>query len=409
MLIDGFMMTTLKENTVAFLFAFRAITYVWLAFASEVYMPLFGKLVTILRYGTMPVGIFYILVKNNKIKLSDCIALLPLLYYWLMLVFNTYGGYYGSYIHEVVSIGCFLVMDKKMKTKVFRYFYKIILYLSAVSILIYVMYILRIPIGFQRLPFYNDGVQTSYYQRWSIFAIVDSGYSIPRLCCVFNEPGGFGTVAGLLFAAVFHNSKKWEKCVLFFSILFSFSLAGYILMTVYLIIYLTQKKIRYALFSVGLIVFVLLIPKIDWHNDKINSFAQRFAITANGIAGDNRTQTSFDREYDKIIHSSDAVFGKGANYTEGNATSSYKNFIVQFGFVGFGIFLSLWLWAALTKASGNKDCFNLLFLFLISIYQRPVTLINTYGYVVVFGGFSWILNGSNGEIEDKLVGPTITV
>lgn len=380
------------ENFVALLYALRAITYVWLAFASSIYMPWYATMVLILRYITIPFGLYYIAIKQKRADTRDAFVLLPLFFYWLLLAFNTYGGYQGSYLHELISIGCFLLMNRDMKIKVFQYFYKIIVALGLISIFVYIAYLIRLPIGFEQLPFYNDGIQTSYYRRWLIFAVMDSGFSLPRLCGIFNEPGALGTVCGLLFATTFHYSKKWEKTVLMITTLFSFSLAGYLLILVYLIIYLAQKNWKYALVVLGLVVFLFMIPNIDWHNDEINNFAQRFSITSQGLMGDNRTRTEFDSEFEQIIHSNSIWFGKGATYTADSGTSSYKNYIVQFGIIGFGIFFVLWLTAAFRLANKDKDCLILLLIFLISLYQRPVTMINTYGYVLLFGGFAWILN-----------------
>jgi hypothetical protein len=380
------------ERIIALLFALRAITYVWLAFASDIYMPFYATFVSALRYITIPAGLCYVIIKQRRANVRDMAVLLPLFIYWFLLLFNTYGGYQGSYLHELISIGCFLWMNRDMKTKIFHYFYKTVVIIGSISIIIYIAYLMKLPIGFEQLPFYNDGVQTSYYRRWAIFAIIDSGYSLPRLCGIFNEPGALGTVCGLLFAATFHYSKKWEKIILIITTVFSFSLAGYLLIVVYLIIYFAQKNWKYAFIVIGLAFFLVIIPNIDWHNNEINNFAQRFSITSQGLMGDNRTTTAFDSEFENIISSSDIWFGKGATYTSGYGTSSYKNFIVQFGIIGFGLFFIIWLMTAIKSASHNKDCLILIIIFLISLYQRPVTLINTYGYVLIFGGFTWIIN-----------------
>lgn len=389
------------ENVVAVLLALRAITYVWLAFASSIYLPIFAVLVTVLRYITIPFCLYYVAVKQRRVDTGDAFVLIPLFVYWLLLVFNTYGGYQGSYLHELISIGCFLVMNKNMKLRVFQLFYKIVVILGLISILVYIAYMIKLPIGFDTMPFYNDGVHTSFYRRWFIFAVMDSGYSLPRLCGVFNEPGGLGTVCGLLFAATFPFSTRIEKAILIVTTICSFSLAGYILILVYLIIYLAQKDWRYSLIVLALTVFLVMIPNIDWHNEELNTFAQRFSITSQGLLGDNRTRTAFDMEYQQILKSSSVWFGKGATYTANSGVSSYKTFIAQFGVLGFGLFFILWMMATLKKAGKNKNCLILLLIFLISLYQRPVTLINTYGYVMIFGGFAWIINEEEKRLESR--------
>lgn len=386
------------DNLVAIVFSLRAITFVWLAFASELYIPAFAILVQVLRYCTIPIGIGYLFAKRTVYR-ADLNLLLPLLFYYIMLVVHTYGGYQGSYIHELISIGCFLLMSRKMKIKIFDYFYKIILFSCVISIFVYIAYLVHLPIGFTRHPFFNDGVQTSYYQKWLIFAVMDSGYSLPRLCGIFNEPGGLGTVCGLLFATTFKFSSKKEKLIIIVTIMISLSLAGVLLLLVYLIIYLAQRNWRYAVAAIALTVFMFMIPKINWGNSDINAFAQRFAITASGLAGDNRTRTPFDLEYKQLLRSSELFFGKGAAYTAESGTSSYKNYIMQFGLLGFGIYAFLWIGNAVAEAKRNKECLILLFIFIISIYQRPVPLTNAYGYLVIFGGFLWIQDNEEKTIN----------
>ena len=381
----------LFENVIAILFALRAITYIWLAFASDIYSPVYADIVMYLRYFTIIAGLAYIVFKQKGFDAKKLTLTIPVIYYYLMLVFNTYGGYQGSYIHEVISIVCFLLMNNKMKQKTFNIFYRLILVTNAISIVLYVLYMVHIRMGFISVPFYNNGVLSSYYQKFLIFAIVDGGYSMPRLCGIFNEPGALGTVCALLFALTYQKSSLREKAILLMATLFTMSLAGFVLIIAYMVILLAQKSWKYAAIVLALIAFFFMIPQIDWGNEEINRFAKRFAITTQGLAGDDRTSLAvgFDEEYQNLLHSSEAFFGKGATYTADSGASSYKNLIMQFGILGFGIYLILWLYAALKESKGNRECVVFLLVFLISIYQRPVTIVNSYGYMLVFGGFCW--------------------
>jgi len=355
----------LFENVIAILFALRAITYIWLAFASDIYSPVYADIVMYLRYFTIIAGLAYIVFKQKGFDAKKLTLTIPVIYYYLMLVFNTYGGYQGSYIHEVISIVCFLLMNNKMKQKTFNIFYRLILVTNAISIVLYVLYMVHIRMGFISVPFYNNGI--------------------------FNEPGALGTVCALLFALTYQKSSLREKAILLMATLFTMSLAGFVLIIAYMVILLAQKSWKYAAIVLALIAFFFMIPQIDWGNEEINRFAKRFAITTQGLAGDDRTSLAvgFDEEYQNLLHSSEAFFGKGATYTADSGASSYKNLIMQFGILGFGIYLILWLYAALKESKGNRECVVFLLVFLISIYQRPVTIVNSYGYMLVFGGFCW--------------------
>lgn len=378
------------DNFIAFIFALRAVTFVWLAFASNEYSPLFANAVNILRYITIPLGLLYLL-RNKNINYNNIILLIPLIFYFMMLVVNTYGGYKGSYLHELISIGIFLLMSKKEKKQTFKYFYYIVLVSCSISIILYIVYMLGLKSIFKTVGFYNDGVLSSYYKQFFVFAIMDGGFSIPRLCGIFNEPGGLGTVCALLFAAVYKKTGNIQKIILLLSLVFSFSLGGYVLVSVYfLLLSIIEKRWKLICFAVLLVILFFVLPHIDFHNEFLNEVFARFKITNFELAGNNRTSELFDAEFLNFIKSSDVFLGKGATYGLDLGSSSYKNLVLQFGILGTGLFFVLWLFIAFYCGQNNKYCIILLIVFIISLYQRPVALTNSYGYVVLFGSFSWL-------------------
>lgn len=125
---------------------------------------------------------------------------------------------------------------------------------------------------------------------------------------------------------------------------------------------------------------------IDWGNEFMNDFVGRFAWTKGGLAGDDRVSASFDALYQEYLQSNDVLFGRGATYGLNMGTSSYKSLLLQFGFLGFGFYFVLWLYAMLSEANKDRDCILLLLLFIISLYQRPVPITSSYGYVLLIGG-----------------------
>ena len=381
------------DNIIAFIFALRAITFVWLAFASDIYMPIYANIVVILRYISIPLGLYYIGIRQRMIEKQSISLLIPIIYYWLMLVFNTYGGYKGSYIQEVLAIGCFVLMCREEKKRIFEYFYKVILAVCIISIVLYIFHLFKFPIGFTTVPFYNNGTLSTYYKKWFIFCIMDSGVigNIPRLCGIFNEPGAFGTVCALLFCAIFEHSSIKEKIVIITSIIFSFSLAGYVIVLIYLAIQYSNKNIKYSIVSIAVVIIFLAIPYIDWGNENINHFAQRFLITEAGLQGNNRSNELFSSVFGDFLHSSDVLFGKGANYsTMEVGVGLHQRYFYEFGILGFGLYFAMWLIGAIREAHKNKACIILLVIFIVSLLQRPVTLTNSYGYVLLFGGYCFL-------------------
>ena len=350
-------------SIVAFLFALRAVTFVWLAFATDMYMPIYADIVLFIRYSTAAIGPLYVFFFSKTIERK---------------------------IQEAIAISSFLLFDKSEKIKVFRLFYYIILVCNVISLFLYILYLLRVPI-FKVVFFYNDGIHSSYYNKWFIFAVLgDWLYTLPRLCGLFNEPGALGTVCGLLFAATFRYSSRIEKIILIVTAICTLSMAGFLLIIITYVIFLWGKSKKSTILVMLLLVFYLCIPYINWGNELLNSFAQRFVITSTGFAGDDRINDTFKTIYNEFLKTNNVFFGMGATYSSETGSSSYKSLILQFGFLGFGLFFALWLASVLLASKKNRNCLALVAVFIISLYQRPVTVTNSYGYMMLFGAIEWL-------------------
>ena len=83
----------------------------------------------------------------------------------------------------------------------------------------------------------------------------------------------------------------------------------------------------------ALIATILILPTIDFGNEYVNSFVQRFAITSDGLSGDNRTWEGFDQQYDSIVNSDRKWWGAGLDYKVADG-SSYKSYIITYGYIG---------------------------------------------------------------------------
>jgi len=200
----------------------------------------------------------------------------------------------------------------------------------------------------------------------------------------------------LLFIVIYNNSKLWEKILLLITGLLTLSFAFFILIVLYLFINCCKKNPKF-IFSVFIVIPIfLIIPKIDWGNENINNFASRFEITDNGLKANNRTNNEFDIKFNEFKRSNYSYFGYGQGKALAPGIATYKNYIVWFGFIGAGVLAILWLVNTYLYAQNDKDCLIFIFLFLLSIYQRPPAIISIFGYVILFGGMSWILK-INGE------------
>lgn len=269
-------------------------------------------------------------------------------------------------------------------------FYWIVLVTSAISMVFLAFYMFGINIGYRTINYYSNS-PTQHYVKWLIFAIYRSSTEI-RLCGIFNEPGALGTVCALLFSIRYEHSKRGEKVLMILTILCTVSLAGFLLIFLFFAVksvMRSKKNIFYLLLLMCFVGVILLLPYIDFENKALNNFANRLRIVNGVLAGDNRMSSAFSSFYDAFIKSGDKWFGLGTDYIELGG-SSYKSYVIEYGIIGFGFLMFLWLRNGLRWAERNKDCILFIVLFFASLYQRPELLKSIYGYVLMFGGIAWM-------------------
>lgn len=397
---------------VIFLYAFYALKTTWLAFDDIDLSPINYYTGKLLIFLSLPCFVILIIFKKRlSIPTNVLLTILPFIN-WSIVVFHHYDEADLNVAKETLILFVlisFTLFPLDLKIRTFELFYKIIIITSAISIVLYVLYATGIDIGFSIEDYYGQR-QNAWYVKWLIFAIYQNNSEL-RLCGIFNEPGGLGTVCGLLFAGRYRYSKKWEKILLLVTIGFTFSLAGFLLVVAFYAMKIIRAKRNnpglLMMLTMSSLLLILLLPRIDFGNEMINHFFDRLEIIDGKMAGDNRQYVVPPAIYDEFIKSSEALFGKGIGYflTIG-AGLSYKIFVLDYGILGFSFLVAAWLLTAWRESKGNADCHDFLLIFTISLYQRPYLLTSIYGYVLLFGGISWIRDK---EREESLeLGSAIT-
>lgn len=381
-------------NIVIVILALRGLQDVYYAFAFSNYSPAFEKFSVFVVYSSALCGLIYILVVQRKFFINDLVLCVMPLIYWILLIMHTNNGYRGDWMTELAAIISFCLLCKETKSLVFKWFYWLVQIQNIFAVFMYMCLLLNIDIGMTKVSYYVGKI--CYYYKWGILAVFSG--SMDRLCGVFNEPGGLGTVCALLFIVTFKYNSIWEKMLLLVTIFFTFSFAGYLLVMVYFVLYIIKKNWINFCFFIPVIMLFLAIPNIDWGNDNLNELAARFEITEDGLAGDNRTTSVFERFYENFKKSGRLFWGYGIEYSFRTSVASYKTIIVRLGLIGFILIVLSWIMGGTLVAKKDKDCILLLLLFLLNMYQRPYLLSNMYGYVVLLGGMEWI-HEKKGDIK----------
>lgn len=383
------LVSNILTKTVIVLYSLYAIKCVWLAFASVSYFPAYYYILEVSTIACLPLGIVAVILPGKLFFPKNFwLFILPFIY-WIYNFVNNYTS--PNLAVETFTLGvvvAFVLFRSEIKAKIFNMFYWLIQILNVISLIFFFFYQLNINIGFETVSYYEPNIHANYI-KWLIFGIYKSSSEI-RLCGVFNEPGALGTVCSLLFVVKFQKCRLWEILLLVTVVICTYSLAGYLLIFIFLAFYLVKKNPTNLIY-LGLFIGVfLLIPHIDFGNEYLNYLASRLAFTKEGFAGDNRTKPYFDKLYHRFMQSNDKWFGRGKNYPMGSGTLSYKTYVVEYGILGFGFWIFTWIYSGINTARRNKDCLVFLIIFLISIYQRPRLIASIYGYVLLFGGMEWI-------------------
>ena len=183
-----------------------------------------------------------------------------------------------------------------------------------------------------------------------------------RYCSIFLEPGHYAMLAVLFLYVYRFNLKNIYVLGIFVSLLFSVSLAGYVLLIVALIILFHNAK---ALMLYGSIVFVgiLVYGYFLSDNDDYNAFDDRIVKRAMRINEDGmseqRTSWDFNKYYNEFLNSSSVWLGdhgaaRHKDWDDGNA--GYKMFIVTNGVISTIItFIIHWL---LLVSGKSRACRN---------------------------------------------------
>lgn len=222
--------------------------------------------------------------------------------------------------------------------------------------------------------------------------------SADRFHSIFLEPGFIGSMLSFLLFAIKYNFSKWYNKVLLVALLFSLSLAGYMMTFIGYIIYLlVEGKSLKKIVVFSILISIVYIVSIEYNNgdNLVNrSIIERLQPDEEkGIAGNNRTGSGTEFYYQQAINNGSIWMGLGIEKVNkinaGSSTSAgydtnirgagYKVYFVTRGIISALFFLAFYYFMA-------KAC-----------YKRIMLQISATIFVVIMfipqstpQSFSWI-------------------
>lgn len=270
----------------------------------------------------------------------------------------------------------------------------------SVSLVGWILYLSNINFSYS-IVYYGkiDGLYQYIFKNYYLFLVnLNSIYDYYRFSSVFLEPGYLGC---LLSVFLFLGQYKWNKINIVFLIclLFTFSLAGWLITT---FIYLLCRLKKSILWLISIVLFALLITNFvksynqgdNWLNNAI--FARLEYDEGKGIRGYNRSNEYTDKWFwDQFVHSKDLFWGRGSAFEF--SSTDWKVYIVLYGLFSLIAYL-VYLLFPLFSSQYNKYRLVLFSLIYLLIFAQTIHGIFWFFYLFMYIlGVGVITNRENNQ------------
>lgn len=296
--------------------------------------------------------------------------------FFLIKCYTVYQGVLPQYMLfafcGILPILLLLVEETEIKVAIFNTIVTVFCGILFLSLIGWILFLTGVD-----LPNVSTSWQGQYeYKNYFLFLYNkgDDNSIFPRFSSIFLEPGHLAMIISFILWIKCRELSKFQLIVLISSVVFSFSLAGYILCSFQLFSYLILD-IRRGLVTLLLIAAsgLLILNNVELEDSIIDRYIlERIQISeSKGISGNNRTSDDFDSYYDRLKRTDAILWGVGfdlykRDFKGGNA--GYKVFIVQYGYAG--LILTLLLYILYTLKYRSKLMLILFSLYGLAFIQR---------------------------------------
>lgn len=316
----------------------------------------------------------------NKGVISSVFVLFVLVFYQAFVNdLNVRGFIYAFLIWIII---CFLLYSRDdLKRNTIVLISKFLAIISAGSLIGFILIFFG---GFDFPSTYATFNNGQYeYVNYYLFLLDYRSLSdlVPRFNGIFLEPAHIGVASTmLLYAQFFDFRNKWYNIVLFVTVLFTFSLASYVLLFVGILLIRVVYERKNNVLFVFLFLFVCVLIYISalTYNDGNNMLNEliirRLQFDEYGnLTGDNRVSAAFKIDYENFLETNDIWFGRDYDpnlYFGGNA--GYRVYIYENGIVG--LFLVALFYLSCVSLYGWRVFFPLLILYSMIFWKGGTPL-----------------------------------
>lgn len=341
---------------------FFSSSFVWWSFSLPTNLMLvFFNFIMLLCLMTSP---FRLIITRKSIYVFIIIILLTL--YSSFLINISVGMYiFFSYFPALLLY----ILPKIYKIDLLKFitkWYSIILGLS-----ICVFFLTEVTSLPKFGSFHPENLDYNYYDNYIFFIKqrISNNFAY-RFNGPFLEPGHQAMISGiLLFANKYDFKRNKILCIPLLAILISFSLAGYVVLVLGLLLIFTKSIINLIWLGVIFISVNIFVSTI-WNDgdNPVNMliFKRLEYDDDKGISGNNRTVKQTDFFYNKSVENGSIITGVRSMKEDSKKIrgAGYKIFLLRYGVIS--LLFTLLLYVSLIGSKSNKR-YSLSFLVLISM------------------------------------------
>lgn len=338
---------------------------------------------------TLMIGVVLVIRNRKTYHFSKGSQILVLLFS-LAILWNSKLGL-GSILMLPISFFIMFGLSKQSLKKMLQWWTNLYAFILVVSLIGWALSWSNILPSFGTIahPAHDNYSYTNY-----ILCIRGSFYDI-RFNSIFLEPGHTAMIAAFTLFVNKFNLKSKAVMTILISTVFTFSLAGYILMFLgYCIIALQSLKVKQIVRKVIpyiLILSVVYYTGITYQNGN-NLFneliLERMQIDdEKGFSGNNRTGELTDNTYESFIKTPEVMTGlspqKYSKYVNSGFIegAGYKLYVMQKGIIG--VLFVLFAYFYVYRCSYNKRLtLGLLLVYIAAFWQRAYPF--WYSWLVIF-------------------------
>lgn len=225
-----------------------------------------------------------------------------------------------------------------------------------------------------------------------------------RFQSIFLEPGYCATLISFLLFTIKYDFKRYKLAwILLIGLCFTLSLAGYILLTIGLILIQWSKYRSIRIYCGLFFLFLLVYFSVQQFNEGKNTINEaifdRLAFDSEkGIAGNNRTGAGADFYFERVLKNNDYILGIGyeeinringgnnwenvIDYSNQIRGAGYKIFIITHGVVA--LFLVLIVYYNLGVIQLNKKRYAWAYFIIIIITFIQAAYPQSYSWLIPF-------------------------